>query len=73
MIEQQVLKPPCKGKTLGDMSSLQIAPEETIDSTLFFHRFEVVSKIFELSMQDAMHNELSLFLHTLFEARNIFR
>ena len=55
------------------MSSLQIAPEQTIDPTLFFHRFEIVSKTGELSMQDAMHNELSLFPHTLFEARNIFK
>ena len=61
-----------EGKTLGDISSLQI--EQTIDSyNLFFHRFEVVSKTSELLMQGAMHNELRLFPHTFFQTRNIFK
>ena len=74
MIEQQVLKSPSNlhGRLdhWGYMCSLQIAPEQTIDYTLFFHWFEVVSNTGELLIQDSMHNELSLFPHTLFEASN---
>ncbi len=62
-----------KAKTLGDMSAIKIAPEQTIDPALLFQRFLVVSKTGELSLQDVMSYELSPFPPALFEARNIFR
>ena len=77
MIEEPVLKISfkCKdkAKTLGDISSVQLAPEQTIDPALLFQRFVVVSKTGELSMQEVMNYELSPFPPSLFEARNIFR
>ena len=77
MIEQPVFKISFKrkdkAKTLGDMSSVQIAPEQTIDPALLFQRFVVVSQTGELLMQEVMNYELSPFPPSLFEARNLFR
>jgi len=77
MIEQPVFsisfKRKDKAKTLGDMSSVQITSEQTIDPALLFQRFVVVSKTEDLSMEEVMNFELSPFPPSLFEARNILR
>jgi len=55
-----------KAKSLGETSTVKVAPDRTIDSALLFQRFLVVSKTEELSY------ELSPFPLALFEARNVF-
>ena len=62
-----------KAKTLGDVSAVKVAPEQTIDPALLFQRFLVVSKTGELSLQEVMSYELSPFPPALFEARSVFR
>ena len=62
-----------KAKTLGDSSSVPIAPDRTIDPALLFQRFIVVSQTGVLSMQEVMKHELSTYPPALFDARHIFR
>ena len=62
-----------KTKTFADMSTVKIAPEQSIDSALLFQRFLVVSKTGDISLQEVISYELSPFPSALFEARNVFR
>ena len=50
-----------KAITLGDVSAIKVAPDHIIDPALLFQRFLVVSKTGELSLEDVMGYELSLF------------
>ena len=62
-----------KAITLGQKSSIKVAPDRTIDSALLFQRFLIVSQTGELSLEEVMCYELSPFPPALFEAGNIFR
>lgn len=62
-----------KAITLGHKSSITVAPDRTIDASLLFEHFMVVSQTGELSLEEVMCYEPSPFPPSLFEARNIFR
>jgi len=62
-----------KAITLGDVTAINVAPDQVIDTALLFQRFLVVSKTGELSLEDVMGFELSSFPPALFEARNVLR
>ena len=62
-----------KAITLGQKSSIKVAPDRTIDSALLFQRFLIVSQTGELSLEEVMHYELSPFPPALIEAGNVFR
>ena len=62
-----------KAITLGQKSSIKVAPDRTIDSALLFQHFLIVSQTGEPSLEEVMCYELSPFPPALFEAGNIFR
>ena len=62
-----------KAKTLGNSNALQVAPHRTIDSSVLFQRFLVVSQIGDLSLEDVMSFELSPYPPSLFEDNKILR
>ena len=43
-----------KAITLGQKSSIKVAPDRTIDSALLFQRFLIVSQTGELSLEEVM-------------------
>ena len=51
-----------RAETLRHSSSVSIAQDHTIDPALLFQRFIVVSQTADLSMQEVMKHELSLYL-----------
>ena len=59
--------------TLGHKSSVKVAPERTIDSSLLFQRFMIVSQAGELALEEVMTHELSAFPPALFEENDILR
>ena len=62
-----------KAKTLGNSSSVVVAPDRTIDPTLLFQRFLVVSQTGDLSLEEVMNFELSPYPLSLFEDNKILR
>ena len=62
-----------KAVTLGDVSAIKVAPDQSIDPALLFQRFLVVAKTGDLSLEDVLGYELSPFPSALFEARDVFR
>ena len=62
-----------KAKTLGDMATIKITSERTIDPALLFQRLLVVSQTGDTSLEEVMGYELSPFPTALFEAKNTFR
>lgn len=62
-----------KAITLGQKSTIKIAPDQTIDSALLFQGFMIVSQTEELSLEEVMRYELSPFPPALFEATNVFQ
>ena len=62
-----------RAKTLGNISAVKIAPDRTIDPALLFQRFLVVSRSGDLSLEEVLTYELSLYPPALFETRNILR
>ena len=62
-----------KAVTLGQQSTIKIAPDRTIDYALLFQRFMVAYQTGELYLEEVMRYELSPFPRALFEARHVFR
>jgi len=62
-----------KAKTLGNSSAVQVAPDRTIDPSLLFQRFLVVSRTGDLSLEEVMSFELSPYPPSLFEDNKILR
>ena len=62
-----------RAQTLGNISAVKIAPDRTIDPTLLFQRFLVVSRSGDLSLEEVLTYELSPYPPALFETRNIPR
>ena len=60
-----------KAKTLGNMTSVKVAPDRTICPGLLFQRFLVVSKMANMSLDDVMRYKLSPFPSALFGAKNM--
>ena len=60
-----------QGKTLGNMTSVKVAPDRTICPGLLFQRFLVVSKMANMSLDDVMRYKLSPFPSALFGAKNM--
>ncbi len=58
---------------LAETSTVKIAPEQTIDCALLFHRFLVVSMTGDLSIAEIMSYELSPYTSALLGAINLFR
>ena len=48
-----------KAKTLGETSTVKVAPDRTVDSELLFQLFLVVSKTEDLSLKEVMSYELT--------------
>ncbi|XP_064094950.1 uncharacterized protein LOC135207244 [Macrobrachium nipponense] len=61
-----------KAITLGDVSAIKVAPDQSIDPALLFQRLLVVAKTGELSLEYVLGYELSPFPPALFEIRNVF-
>ena len=59
--------------TLGSSSTVKVAADRTIEPSLLFQRFLVVSKTGDLSLEDVMGYELSPYPPSLFESKNILR
>ena len=62
-----------RAQTLGNISAVKIAPDRTIDPTLLFQRFLVVSRSGDLSLEEVLMYELSPYPPAIFETRNILR
>lgn len=62
-----------KAKTLGTTVSVKVAADRTIEPSLLFQRFLVVSKTGSLSLEDVMQYELSAFPPALFDAKKVLR
>ena len=61
-----------RAQTLGNISAVKIAPDRTIDPTLLFQCFLMVSRSGDLSLAyDVLTYELSPYPPALFETRNI--
>ena len=77
MVDQPVysfsMKRKEKARTLGNSTAIQVAPDRTIDPSLLFERFLVVSRTGDLSLQEVMTYELSPFPPSLFEGNKILR
>ena len=77
MIEQPLFTYSFKRKdkaiTLGNVSAIKVAPDQSIDPALLFQRFLVVARTGETSLEDILGYELSPFPPALFETRNVFQ
>jgi hypothetical protein len=62
-----------KAKTMSSSSGVMVSPEKTIDSSLLFQRFLVVSRTGELDLEEVMKYELSAYPTSLFEEKDILR
>ena len=62
-----------RAKTLGNISTVKIAPDRTIGPAFLFQRFLVVSRSGDLSFEEVLTYELSPYPPALFETRNILR
>ena len=65
------LKRSSKVKTLASGSVVKVAEDRTIDPALLFQRFLVVSQTGDLQIDEMMNYELSPYLMSLFQAKNI--
>ena len=62
-----------KAKTLASSVAVDVAKDKTIDPTLLFQRFLVVSQTADLSLHEVMAHELSPYPPSLFEAKHLLR
>ncbi|KAG1691496.1 hypothetical protein GQR58_007434 [Nymphon striatum] len=62
-----------KAMTLGNSSGVKVSLDRTIDPSLLFQRFLVVSRTGNLSLEEVMRYELSPYPPSLFEDKNILR